>query len=171
MVFTPRITRELSRATFNEQQLQQDFEVLLKDNGGFFFHGISGTGKTIYACKLLQYANIKFNNAWHPCFVSVPQLLEDIRKTISSNGPSELIDYYQNKVDWLVLDDIGVEKVSDWVLQTFYLIINHRYEFLKTTIFTSNYSLPQLSDRFGEQRIVYRIGQMTRNREFTKTYK
>ena len=169
LFFTPRITKQLKTAIFNEEQLEKDFQYLFKQDGGFYFHGPSGAGKTLYACRLLLYADNKFDSKWKPAFVSVPQLLEDIRSSFNPNAPqngSSLLAYYQKEVDWLILDDIGVEKVSEWVLQTFYIIINHRYEYMKTTIFTSNYDLAGLEERFGDRRVVSRIGEMSMGREF-----
>lgn len=161
-MFTPRIIRELKTAVFNEALVKKSFDSLFVDKNGLYLFGPSGEGKTLYACKVLDYISKQFEGTGSYGFISVPQLLEDIRKLINSSfdGKSDLIKEVQD-YDYLILDDIGVEKVSEWVLQTFYLIINHRYEYCKPTIFTSNYSLKELSAKFGEQRIVFRIQQMT----------
>ena len=64
----------------------------------------------------------------------------------------EIINKY-SLVDWLVLDDLGIEKTSDWSFQTLYLIINQRYEKLKPVIFTSNLSLEELAGQLGDDRL------------------
>ena len=47
----------------------------------------------------------------------------------------------------LVLDDIGKEKTSEWVEETMTFIVNTRYNYKLTTLFTSNYDdTPDLED-------------------------
>ena len=41
----------------------------------------------------------------------------------------------------LVLDDLGAERPTDWVEETLNLIVNTRYNYRRTTVFTSNYPL------------------------------
>ena len=48
-------------------------------------------------------------------------------------------------VDILIIDDFGTEKISEWVNEKYYYIINERYIAKKVTIFTSNDSLSELS--------------------------
>jgi DNA replication protein DnaC len=59
----------------------------------------------------------------------------------------------------LILDDLGTEKVSDWVLQSMYQIINARYVQMRQTVITSNHSLEELRSRIGD-RIPSRIAEM-----------
>ena len=56
----------------------------------------------------------------------------------------------------LFIDDIGAEKMTEWVAETFYLILNYRYNEMLPTIFTSNLSPSELAERIGD-RIVSRI--------------
>ena len=50
--------------------------------------------------------------------------------------------------------------MSDWAYQTLYSLINHRYDWLKTTIITSNYTLDELQDNWQDDRITSRIKRM-----------
>lgn len=69
----------------------------------------------------------------------------------------------------LVLDDLGSERLSDWRIETLSHIINHRYNYLKSTLITTNYPLLKQSGdevaRALEERlspaIVGKIHQMT----------
>ena len=56
----------------------------------------------------------------------------------------------------LLLDDLGAEKQTDWVLEILYRLINYRYEQMLPTFFSSNYSLQELSEKIGD-RVVSRI--------------
>jgi len=57
----------------------------------------------------------------------------------------------------LVLDDLGTCKLSEWMFEILYSLINYRYEYLKTTIITSNYSIEQLAELWNDDRITSRI--------------
>jgi DNA replication protein DnaC len=69
----------------------------------------------------------------------------------------------------LVLDDLGSERLSDWRIETLSHIISHRYNFLKSTLITTNYPLLRQREdevaRAMEERlspaIVGKIHQMT----------
>jgi len=85
-------------------------------------------------------------------------LLGELRNTFSNQEHTEMeIITKYSTAEYLILDDIGAEKVSDWTLQSLSIIINNRYEYLKPTIFTSNFNLDQLADKLGDDRIPSRI--------------
>ena len=71
----------------------------------------------------------------------------------------------------LVLDDFGVEKISDWSYQLLYMLINRRYNNLKTTIFTSNFSLEQIAQQLGDDRLTSRIQHMCDVQKFEGDYR
>lgn len=60
----------------------------------------------------------------------------------------------------LVLDDLGAAKDTEWTEEVNYRIINHRYQWCKPTIFTSNVPPQQLGIALG-QRVASRLTQMT----------
>src|SRR3990167_9483378 len=59
----------------------------------------------------------------------------------------------------LIIDDIGAEKMSDWVRQILYYIINEREQRLLPTVITSNFSLQQIAEQI-DIRISSRIAGM-----------
>ena len=63
------------------------------------------------------------------------------------------------KTDVLVLDDLGTEKMSEWVYSTLYAILDYRYREMMITIITSNYKKPKLETKIGE-RLVSRFHEM-----------
>ena len=67
-------------------------------------------------------------------YINTPRLLDKLRP----NGSEE--DWIEKcmQPDILVLDDLGQEKISEWVLERLYIIINERYTARKKTIITSN---------------------------------
>ena len=148
----------------------------LKDSGeGIFLTGSRGVGKTHLAVALMREVMLAarpvkhfdtYRFAFHklPLFVSVPELLLEIRDTYNGNEISEkeVIDKY-SWVDVLVLDDLGVEKPSEWVLQTLYIIIDRRYREDLRTIITSNLGIEEIEEKL-DDRIASRIAGMCRVR-------
>ena len=62
----------------------------------------------------------------------------------------------------LVLDDLGVEKTSEWVQETLGHVVNTRYSERRPTIFTTNYEdIRRLTD---PKSLLYRLGPRTRSR-------
>jgi DNA replication protein DnaC len=57
----------------------------------------------------------------------------------------------------LIIDDFGVEKITDWVREKMYEIINERYLANRPTIFTANSDIKDLPY---DERITNRIEQM-----------
>ena len=151
-------------------RLLRDLETLpLKDKGlninsSYYIHGLVGSGKTVIAAQLFEvYLRTAYLNAITVTaeFITVPELLQKFRNCFNDKAISEndLILKYSN-CDYLVLDDFGAEKSTDYSLQCLYLIINNRYEKILPTVFTSNYDLDELADKLQDDRIPSRIGRM-----------
>jgi DNA replication protein DnaC len=79
-------------------------------------------------------------------FATSLDILDEIRATYDKNsGESEsklLNDLVST--EFLVIDDFGTERASDWAGEKFYQIVNKRYVNKKVTIYTSNYDLEKL---------------------------
>lgn len=131
---------------------------------GVFVYGVRGVGKTHFAValamekflepELIEGANMtwKIREVTIPVFVSVPDLLLNIRNTYNEKGggEKELLDFY-SRVRTLIIDDLGVEKTTEWALQVLYLLIDRRYREGRVTIFTSNLSLAELQEKLDER--------------------
>lgn len=140
--------------------------------GLYLFSRKNGSGKTRLACSIANALMREYNTKVH--FTTTLDLLDNIRKTYG-NGSSfsfeEVIDMYKT-VDVLILDDIGVENVTPWVVEKFTQILNERMERKKVTIFTSNIEVDLLDfttkshykeefDDDESERIVSRISKMS----------
>lgn len=138
---------------------------------GLYIWGDRGTGKTHLAVALMREAlkniNVIVRNGDYvinrrnvPCFISIPELLLEIRNSYSDGKSSEklIIDKYTDN-DFLVLDDLGAEKTSEWTMQILYIIVDRRYREEKKTIFTSNLSIEEISEKL-DDRIASRIAGM-----------
>jgi DNA replication protein DnaC len=158
----PRIRRDIEHIPFPEIDIVK----------GTYLCGKVGSGKTIRAIFLmladLRNGYVKGSNlgSYEAIFISVPELLFEFKRLYSNHNETEdglteddLVKKYSN-IGLLVLDDFGVEKTTDWSFQLLYLIINRRYEYMKKTIFTSNFTLEQLAEKLGDDRLPSRIQQM-----------
>jgi DNA replication protein DnaC len=126
-----------------------------------YIAGIVNCGKTIRACKMLlaqMHADYLKNTLHTYCFISLDDLLLEIRAVYCTSSVSDwdIIKKYSN-FDYLVIDDIGTQSMSDWVYQTIYTLINNRYEDCKKTVYTSNLSIDSLVDALDDERIPRRI--------------
>lgn len=125
---------------------------------GLIMEGPVGCGKSHLAVSILREVIAK---GYTGLYYNSPDLLSEIRATFSNDqGPSEddILEELAN-VDLLVLDDLGAEKVSGFVLDRFYLVINKRYENCKPIIVTTNLDQETLINRLGD-RIVSRLLEM-----------
>jgi DNA replication protein DnaC len=140
---------------------------------GLFLTGSRGVGKTHLAVALMRELILATQPVYQggayridlqkmPLFVSVPELLLEIRETFHTSGVSEkaVIDKY-SWVDVLVLDDLGAGNTSDWVLQTLYTIMDRRYREELRTIITSNLSIEEIEEKL-DDRVASRVVGMCR---------
>jgi DNA replication protein DnaC len=128
---------------------------------GLLLHGPAGRGKTGIALGLLR--ELMADDGHNVAFAVVPELLDELRR---ASRPDSEIDadalltrYKRRQV--LVLDDIGTERVNEFVRERLYMLVHARHRDPKLlTIFTSNLAPSALEDRLGE-RIAWRIVEMS----------
>lgn len=158
-------------------------EVNIEKNRGYFLTGERGTGKTMFACILGSEIFSKTQTIrWdvgresegsekrplYTCaFESVPEFLLEIQETFRSDDSADNIISNYSALDFLVLDDLGAEKASDWAIQMLYVLIDRRErEGNNRIIITSNLSLDEIAERLSD-RIASRIRGMCRIIKFT----
>jgi len=102
---------------------------------GLWFMGPVGTGKTTLA-MMVSKAALKAGRS--VAIFSLPRLLNEIRDTYrAERSHIDLLDRL-TAVDLLHVDDIGAERVNDWVLEELYSIVNARYEDQRSMVITTN---------------------------------
>ena len=115
------------------------------ENGrGTYLWGLPGRGKTYAAASAVRLAVVSGKNAK---LVTTTDLLGSIREGFDTNDFSPLARAKGYAL--LALDDLGVEKPTEWAMEIITTIIDARCASGLPTIITSNYSLGELRDRWG----------------------
>jgi DNA replication protein DnaC len=73
-----------------------------------------------------------------------------IRGGYATGQAEDYIDELKD-IELLWIDDIGVEKLTEWVEETLYRIVNYRMMHEKPTIFTSNIRLEDMPGRIASR--------------------
>lgn len=126
-------------------------EVAEKREGtrGLYLYGNVGSGKTLLASCI---ANELLAQGAGVLFVSVPDLLDEIRDTFHNGNTSEMTLLSRIRcAPVLVMDDLGAHAYTDWVAGRIYHVINYRASHYLPTVITSNLSVSDLQSYIDER--------------------
>lgn len=129
---------------------------------GLYIWGKStGNGKTSWACKIMShyFRKIAFDTGLENegLYIFLPTFLEDLRNNYEDKDPDfEQVLTMVKSCKLLIIDDIGAERVTDWVRERVVSIINTRVSNNLATIYTSNLSPEELKEELGD-RIASRV--------------
>lgn len=142
------------------KEIRELFEKMRQTRRGIYIHGDVGTGKTHIAYALRSKYFVPMGGRYALLW-NTTELLREMRQDFDRPGydKSRAEEYVMSHEGLVILDDVGSEKLSDWVAETFYLIINKRYNAMAPTIITSNLPIPDLGERIGD-RTASRIVEM-----------
>jgi DNA replication protein DnaC len=122
--------------------------------------GEPGRGKTKLALTI--FVNAVYKDLT-PLFYQVPNLLSKIRLEFNGKDEQGQIIEKCKASRLLILDDLGMQKNSDWVLEQLDSLIDYRYLTGSPTVFTTNLKIeelpPRISSRLSEGEIVLLSGQ------------
>ena len=143
---------ELDRAKLVVMKYANNFS---KDNPvNLMLIGNYGTGKSHLAVSAVKVLLTRGKSC---LFISVPKLFTKLKSTYNSDSKeteAELLSHLE-KMDLLVLDDVGAEKSTEenkeysWAKTKMFEIVDSRIG--KHTIFTTNFSVEELLAMYGER--------------------
>ncbi len=129
---------------------------------GFYLWGPAGGGKTLLACIALQELMLKYGLGGK--FVDLSrQFFQRIKNSFDSTGDTvesagDIMDELIH-IPFLVIDDFGVQRNTEWESEMLYNLIDSRYAEERLTIVTSNFHLSKYKEvAFG--RIHSRLQEM-----------
>jgi DNA replication protein DnaC len=137
---------------------------------GLLFSGDNGVGKTHLAVAVLH--ELVTTKGVRGQFWDFHELIREIKSSYDPETKTSELQVLEPVVemDLLLLDDLGAWKMTDWMNDTLFYILNSRYLAKRATIITTNY---QDADREAvlaadplrrKEFLVERIGQRLRSR-------
>lgn len=138
--------------------------VLAKGQGIYLF-GKNGTGKThLTACM----ANDLMMQGYSVLFTNGDDIAKAIKETYRKSyvTENEIVNRFA-RIDFLFFDDLGTERLKKENEDTFlqekiYDVLNKRYNNMRPTVFTANYSMQELVEKRGMlSKTVDRIMEMS----------
>lgn len=164
---TPSLRAALSKA----MTYCNGYPHLGADEGlGLLFTGDNGVGKTHLAVSVLR--ELVTNKGARGQFWDFHELIREIKNSYNPETRSTEMQVLEPVVeaDLLLLDDLGAWKMTDWMVDTLFSILNSRYMAKRATLITTNF---QDVDREAalaadslrrKEFLVERIGQRVRSR-------
>jgi DNA replication protein DnaC len=132
---------------------------------GILLVGTIGAGKTHLAVGALK--TVIADRGAQGLFCDYRELLRLIQNSYNPQvftTELEILNPVMN-AEVLVLDDLGAIRPSEWVWDTVSLVLNSRYNNMRTTIITTNYpALPPGAGGLREETLGDRIGERMRSR-------
>ena len=139
--------------TYDNERLQRVFgkarefaDAFPAVDKGLLFIGPPGIGKTHIAVSVLREVALK---GMRGVYYDTRSLLSAIRSTynpVTRTSEAEVLDEVM-QAELLVLDDLGAERLTDWVEETMHLVVNTRYNEKRPTVFTTNFEdVPEEGD-------------------------
>ena len=140
----------------------QAFVQTRSDEQGLVLIGEVGVGKTTLLLALVRsLAERWLAERKVVRLVTVPDFLRELRagydptRQVQGEGYDQLMEQYQ-KCDVLVFDDLGAEKLTDWVEEQFYLLLDYRYRRRLPVLASSNHRKEVLAQRL-DRRVMDRL--------------
>ncbi len=120
----------------------------IKDHNNILITGPTGIGKSYIACALGHRACLE---GYRSFYVRISRLLSDLA-IARGDGRYEKIMKNLSKVDLLILDDWGLNKLNEQERRDFLEIMEERYD-LKSTIITSQVPVKKWHNLIGDSTI------------------
>jgi DNA replication protein DnaC len=133
-------SRSLSQARLIVKRFAEEFIPLRGEDGepGLLLMGACGVGKTHLAVAALKEIVRRGHSG---IFYDYRELLKEIQDSYNASTQATEMTVLEPVLtaEFLVLDDLGSSKPSEWVRETVGHILNNRYNENRVTLITTNY--------------------------------
>ncbi len=139
------VNKENEKVYTMARKYADNWEKYKEEGTGLIFIGRYGTGKTHLAFAIANSLLIQGIPVIYETFIN---LMEKLKESYNN----EHLNYYEIiklycECDLLIIDDLGKERLSEWVLEKLFQIVNTRYENMLPIIITTNYTEKELVKR------------------------
>lgn len=117
----------------------ENFPRFLERGHGLLLYGDVGTGKTFYSACI---ANRLLQDGYKVLMTNFPTLIAKIQKEAFKTDVVGSLDDY----DLLIIDDLGVERSSEYMQEQVYNIIDARYRAGKPVVVSTNLTAQELKN-------------------------
>ncbi len=129
---------------------------------GYLLYGAPGSGKTLLGCIMLNELMLRWCKPAR--FLNLSRrYFERLRDTYSEEsehyGHTWRIMQELCNMPFLMLDDLGIQRNTDWELEMLYNLVDARYGDERFTIVTTNKSLEDIKD-ISQGRVYSRLQEM-----------
>jgi len=143
---------------------------LTEEGLGLLFTGSNGVGKTHLAVAALR--ELAATKRVRGQFWDFHELMREIKRSFDPETKTTEMQVLDPvvEIDVLLLDDLGAWKITDWMNDTLFYILNSRYLARRPTIITTNFQDVSAQEAVEADRLVRReylvdrIGQRLRSR-------
>lgn len=105
--------------------------------------GVCGSGKTHLACQILRW----LAHYGSVSFITFVDLFEDVKQGFKDGkNESQALSEF-TACQFLVIDDFGKERITEWTLPLIFSLINRRYNKMRPIIYTTQYNAKELHSR------------------------
>lgn len=137
---------------------------VVKEPCDLILTGSAGSGKTHLAVAIFRewiknqtiktvFDDDEYRLLFNAVFITVPDLLLQIRRSFKDDSKvteEQIVRRYSQR-KYLILDDLGSEKTTDWSITTLYTIIDRRYRDMNPTIVTTNLTIDEIGAQISER--------------------
>ncbi len=118
--------------------------------GWLAFTGAYGCGKTHLAAAI---ANHWRQQGYPVLFISVPDLLDDLRATFDPSSSTSYSKRFKEirAARYLILDDLGIESATSWAREKLNQIFDYRYNAQLPTVITTATEIEKLDNRLASR--------------------
>lgn len=137
------------------KEFASGFDSKTENRGNILIYGETGMGKTFLTNCI---AKELLDNGHSVLYLSANELFEKVLGGFVMKEQKELEDLYRfvYNSELLIIDDLGTELTNNFVLSQLFELINRREISGLSTLISTNLTVSQLSERYGE-RIMSRI--------------
>ena len=116
-----------------------------------YLQGDTGVGKTHFAIAI---AGASIAKGLDVVYWSLPRLLDRLRQTYSNRNETDFFDLFDaaRDAELLILDDFGMQQMTDWSLEKLYQLLAYRHDRRLRTVVAGHYKIWDPADDEGERR-------------------